>query len=78
MHVQKWKLDKSKFIFKIVEAFFVWWLFPTVIFEIFIGNNVPIQSDTYFAVFAVLLLIKIAYIFMRPPMYQEVEGVGKK
>jgi hypothetical protein len=78
LQVQKWKLDKRKFIFKIVEAFFVWWLFPTVIFEIFIGNNVPIQGDTYFAVFAVLLLIKIAYLFMRPPMYQEVEDVGKK
>jgi len=74
-----WKIDKLQFLMNFLWAFLTYVILPMIVwsFSQAAEINIQIDTNTYFAVFAVFLIIRICRNLVHPPMYRIIKEEDK-
>jgi len=65
-----WKLDKSQIVHTLLWAIMTYLVFPLVPFAIMQDLKIPLEANTFFAVFVTLFAIRICRFLNHLPRYR--------
>jgi len=67
-----WKLDKWKLVDRLLWTGIRWLVFPLIPWAIMTSDtlNIPIDSNTYFAIFVTLFILNLLTVLNHPPRYR--------
>jgi len=70
----KWKISYWEWFNKFMNILILWLFIPFICYIVLTQDfHMLIISDTFFAVFITIFLIKIQYVIFNPPKYRKIK-----